>query len=213
MKNLAEVQALLADCEQIHAEAEAAANAAADEVAADLAQERPTGGWTRESREQLLAAASTSAGADTGKVSSLDLWHDLAAGGAGAEASARETLIAEAASMALALLLQLADVRPTNELLDVVARRRADLNPGKLSWIWFPGRGLWYWILRRWRSRQFVRAALAMRDHVVEVEEVLALLRTLAPEHRPAELNRLLAGADRYIAANQSLLEGIPHGN
>ncbi|MAC35652.1 MAG: hypothetical protein CME38_18920 [Haliea sp.] len=212
MVDLEQLKAILHEAEQVRAEASKHADEAAEQVAVLLIEPSRPESWSRETRAALLETARVS-GINGPQLESLEFWQRLEAEAADSVNTARQNLIAEASSLALSMLLELSAMQHTDNLVAVADRRREDLAPSPLSWVWFPGRGLWRWILRRWRSRQFALAAFALREHVGEVEEVLALLRTLTPGHKPPELDRLLAAADRYLSSHHTLLERIAHGH
>lgn len=210
-----ELQTILRDAEQLQVDAEAAATRSAELVAELLALDPPADGWTHEHRARLLQQTEAHKVPPEGapKVAVLMVNHNVAEEARGAVSRSRENLLAEVGRVAITRLQELAAQRPLAELEAIAEARRSDLTPGSLSWVWFPGRGLFRWIRRRWRSHQFARAALVLRDQLDDLDDLLDVFRLLSPWITvPEHVQRPLDAAEQYLVAHRQLLEKLTHG-
>lgn len=207
---IAELQSILEDAEHVLRDAEHGAVTSATSTAARLSIETPPGGWTHEQRARLLSLASDESQEPLGHVPLLGTYQEIVEAARGSVRQAQGNLIAEAIRAALEGLQRLAQERPLLELVRIADARRDDIAGGPLSWVWFPGRGLWKRSLQKLRGRQFVRAAQDLETQLREIENLLALLRS--PELAlPEQFAQRLAGADRYLMTHRAALEKL-HG-
>ena len=207
---IAELQSILEDAEHVLRDTERAAAESATATAAQLSIETPAGGWTHEQRAMLLRKVRDDNREPPPRAALLGTYQELVEAARGSVRQAQSTLIAEATRVALERLQRLAQERPLLELVRIADARRDDIAGGPLSWVWFPGRGLWRRGLQKLRGRQFVRAAQDLETQLREIENLLALLRS--PELAlPEQFAQRLAGADRYLMTHRAALEKL-HG-